>query len=352
MRKAILVLLVLALAIGGSVFGQASKGAKDKSGVYRIGLVLTTAGLGDNNFNDMAYNGLVRAQKELGVKFDYGEPERVSDYEMQQRDFAAGGLYDLVIAIGADQVESLKKVAKDFPQQKFTIIDGSITMPNVHSIFTKFEEQTFLTGVLAGLMTSRKNFPMINADQKKIGIITGMDLPTLRNAVAGFMAGAKYVDPEVEVLTGDVGSFSDPGKGKEIALSMYRKGADFVQVMAGGSSLGMFNAAVEAKAYAFGVGANQNTIQPDYIVATAIRNVHEIVFNDIRNLISGSWKGVPDVWGIKESAVGYSAAGSNVKLPEDVVKTIETVRQRLVSGQIVPPKTADEVAAWTAKNRY
>jgi len=352
MKRGLLALIVALLAVSLCTAQAGKIPAKDKSGVYRIGLVLTTAGLGDNNFNDMAYNGLVKASKNLKIVFDYGEPEKVSDYEMQQRSFASSNKYDLIVAIGADQVESLKVVAKDFPAQRFTIIDGSIEMPNVHSIFTKFEEQTFLTGVLAGLMTSRAGFPMITANSKKIGIITGTDIPTLRNAVAGFMAGAQYVDPDVEVLIGNVGSFSDPGKAKEIALAMYRKGADFIQAMAGGSGLGIFNAAVEAKAYAFGVGANQNKIQPDHIVATAIRNVDEIIYNDISNLLNGSWKPVSDVWGIKESAVGYSTEFSNVKLPADVVEKIEIIRQRLVKGDIVPPKTAAEVPAWIKSNHF
>jgi basic membrane protein A len=338
-------MVILAVSTAGA--GPAKETSK---AARKVGLILTTAGLGDNNFNDMAYRGMEMAEKELKIAFDYGEPASVSDYEMQLRSFATDGNYELIIAIGADQIEAMKVVAKDFPSQKFTIIDGALEIPNVHSIFTKFEEQTFLTGVLAGLMTGRSGFPMIKANQKMAGIIIGMDFPTLRNAVAGFTAGAQYVDPSIEILTGNVGSFSDPGKAKEMALSMYQKGADFIQLMAGGSGLGIINAAVEARAYAFGVGANQNSIQPDYIAATAVRNVHEIVFNDIKNLVNGNWKPAADVWGIKESAVGYTTEGSNVKLPDDVVKTIETVRQRLVKGEITIPNEVEAIPAWLKNN--
>ena len=353
MKRKILAIIALSLLTTAVVFaGGAQEISMDKTGTLNVGLVLTTSGLGDNNFNDMAYKGLVMAGDELGITYDYGEPATVSDYEMQQRSFAATGDYDLILVIGADQVESLKTVAADFPDQMFTVIDGSLDMPNIHSIFTRFEDQTFLTGVLAGLMTSRGDFPMINGDQKKIGIITGMDIPILRTAIAGYMAGAKYVDSEVEVLVGNVGSFNDPGKGKEIAMSMYGKGADFIQLMAGGSGLGIINAAVASDAYAFGVGANQNAIQPDYVVATAIRNVHSILFNDIKNFLEGTWTPGLNVWGIKESAVGYSSENSNVKLPEDVLSSLEEIRLKLVAGEIVPPKNIEDVDSWAKTNNF
>ncbi len=351
-NKVVLVMCVVLLAAGSLFASGKQEAAAEDSGVMKVGLILTTSGLGDNNFNDMAYDGLVAAGEELGITYDYGEPETISDYEMQQRSFAAAGDYDLIVAIGADQVESLTIIAADFPDQDFTLIDGSLDMPNVHSIFTKFEDQTFLTGVLAGFMTGREGFPMIKSDEKKIGIITGMNLPTLRNGIAGFSAGARYVDPQIEVLVGDVGSFNDPGKGKEIALSMYGKGADFIQLLAGGSGLGIINAAVETGAYAFGVGANQNRVEPDYIPATAIRNVNEIIFNDIRNYVEGAWSAGIDVWGIKESAVGYSNEGSNVEIPEDIVSKVEAIRQDLVAGKIVPPKNVEDVDAWVTENRF
>jgi len=332
--------------------GDAAIGTGD-AGTLRIGIILTTSGLGDNNFNDMAYDGLVMAENELGITFDYGEPETVSDYETQQRSFASAGIYDLIIAIGADQAEPLTSVATDFPDQSFTLIDGSIDgLSNVHSIVTKFQDQTFLTGVLAGLMTNRSDFPMINPKEKRIGIIRGLDLPVLRNATAGYMAGARYVDPDVEIFVGDVGSFNDPGKAKEMALSMYDKGADFIQLMAGGSGMGIINAAVEANAYAFEVGANQNANQPDHIPATAIRNVNDIIFNDVKNYLNGAWSSGKDVWGIKEGAVGYSTEGSMVSLPEDVVDIIEDIRMSLVAGEIVPPSEVDDVDAWIAENQY
>ncbi len=353
MRNKVLLVIAVVLLIAGSLFASGKQeAAKEDADVLKVGLILTTSGLGDNNFNDMAYDGLVAAGKELGITYDYGEPETISDYEMQQRSFAASGDYDLIIAIGSDQIEALKIVAADFPDQQFTLTDGSLDLPNVHCIFTKFEEQTFLTGVLAGFMTSRKGFPMVKATYKKIGIISGMDLPVLRNGIAGYTAGARYVDPEIEVLVADVGSFNDPGKAKEIAMSMYGKGADFIQLLAGGSGLGIINAALEAKAYAFGVGANMNGLEPDYIPATAIRNVNEILYNDIKSFVDGTWSAGIDVWGIKESAVGYSNEGSNVKIPEDIVSKIESIRLDLVAGKIIPPKNIEDVDGWLADNRY
>ena len=122
--------------------------------------------------------------------------------------------------------------------------------------------------------------------------------------------------------------------------------------MARGSGLGIINAAVASDAYAFGVGANQNAIQPDYVVATAIRNVHSILFNDIKNFLEGTWTPGLNVWGIKESAVGYSSENSNVKLPEDVLSSLEEIRLKLVAGEIVPPKNIEDVDSWAKTNNF
>ena len=121
-----------------------------------------------------------------------------------------------------------------------------------------------------------------------VGVILGQDQPTLRMGVVGFEAGVRYVNPDCEVLEAVVGDFNDPAKAKEIALSMYNRGADFVQHIAGASGMGVFTAAKEADRYAFGVGGNQNYIEPDYIVATALRDVNTIVYNEIKALVRGT----------------------------------------------------------------
>lgn len=319
-------------------------------GTVKVGLILGTGGLGDKNFNDMAYAGVLKAQEDLGIEFDYVEPSAISDFVPLGIQFAETEEYDLLITIGSDQEESTKEIAGEFPDQKISLIDSGAEIEGVSTIQTEWCEQTFLSGVIAGLGTL-SNMEKANGDNV-IGVILGVDLPNLREGVVGFTAGARYVNPEVEVLEGVVGAFNDPGKGKETALSMYNKGADYIQCIAGASGLGVFGAAKEAGRYAFGVGSNQNAENPDYIVASSVRSVEKIVYTEIEKVVKGTWESGLHVSGIKEGAVGYDTEGSNAVLPEDILAVVEDIKAKMIAGELVPCKSADELDTWMAENQY
>ena len=168
----------------------------------------------------------------------------------------------------------------------------------------------------------------------------------------GFEAGVRYVNPDCEVLEAVVGDFNDPAKAKEIALSMYNRGADFVQHIAGASGMGVFTAAKEADRYAFGVGGNQNYIEPDYIVATALRDVNTIVYNEIKALVEGTWEPGVHISGIAEGSVGFDNTDSNVVLPDDIAAAVEDIKAKITAGELVPCETAEELDAWVAANQY
>lgn len=345
----LLVIMVVSLAACGNEGPAADQGAGDDQPL-KVGIVLSIGGLGDKNFNDMAYEGLLQAQEDFGIEFDYVETSSASDYIPQHRMFAESEEYDLIIGLAADQEEAVWEISQDFPEQKISFIDASLDAANVRSIFTKWQEQTFLAGVIAGLGT-QSDLEMANEDNV-VGVILGMDNPNLREGVVGFEAGVRYVNPETEVLTAVVGEFNDPGKGKEIALSMYNRGADFIQHIAGASGLGVFNAAKEAKRYAFGVGGNQNEIEPDHIVATSIRNVNEMVYDEVKAVVEDSWEAGVFISGIKEDSVGYSVEGSNVELPEEILAAVEDIKEKIISGELVPCNKAEELEEWLANNQY
>lgn len=324
--------------------------AESGAETLKVGIVLGTGGLGDKNFNDMAYEGLMRAQEELGIEFDYLEPETVSDYVPHLRSLCEAGEYGLIIGLGSDMSDAITDVTIDFPDQKFSHIDSTLELDNVSSISTKWQEQTFLAGVMAGLGTL-SDMELANEDNV-IGVILGQENPALMRGVVGYMAGAKYVNPDVEVLVGNVDSFSDPDKGKEIAVSMYNQGADFIQAIAGTSGLGIYNASQEVGRYSFGVGANINYLQPDNIVATSARTVDSIVFNEIAAYLDGTWEAGVHVSGMAEGAVGYDDADSNVVVPDEIKEAIEAAREAVISGELVPPETEEELDAWVAANQY
>lgn len=317
----------------------------------KVGIILSTGGLGDKNFNDMSYAGLLRAQEDFGIEFDYVEPKSVSDFLPNFQMFAETEEYDLIIGLAQDQTDAVLEISEAFPEQKITHIDAQTDAPNVRSIVTKWQEQTFLTGVIAGLCTKDYGLPYSNEDNV-VGCILGVEAANLKEGVVGFEAGVRYVNPDCQVLTATVGSFADPGKGKEIALSMYNKGADFIQHIAGSSGLGVFNAAKESGRYAFGVGGNQNDNEPDYIPATALRNVDEMVYKEVEAVVNNTWEPGIYISGIKEGAVGYDIANSNVELGPEVLEIVEEIKGRIISGELVPCNTEEELDAWVAENQY
>ncbi len=317
----------------------------------RVGIVLTTGGLGDKNFNDMAYDGLVQAKEDLAIEFDYVEPKVVSDYVSHFRMYAESGEYELILGLGADQADAIAEVASEFPEQKFSLVDSAADLSGVRTVYTDWTHQTFLCGVIAGLETKAGNLENAN-EENVVGVVLGMEYPILLEGVMGFTSGVKYVNPDAEVLQATVGDFSDPAKGKEIALSMYNRGADFIQHIAGASGLGVFNAAKEENRYAFGVGGNQNHNAPDYIVATSIRNVNEMVYNEVVLALEDKWVPGPTGSGLKEGSVGYSVEGSNVVLSESTIKIVEEVKAMIINGELQPCRTIEELDAWVGNNQY
>ncbi len=344
--------MTLALAACGGSKNQeiTDPAAAETEEPIKVGIVLGTGGLGDKNFNDMAYDGLLKAEADFGVEFDYLEPASISDYAPNLRSLCESQEYALIFGLGTDMSDAITEVSEDFPDQKISHIDSFLELPNVSSVSTKWQEQTFLAGVVAGLGTL-SDMPMANEDNV-IGVIIGQENPSLRKGVIGYTAGAKYVNPDVEILEGNVDSFNDPGKGKEMALSMYNQGADFIQAIAGASGMGIYNASNEAGRYSFGVGANVNYIQPKNIVGTSARTVDKMVYNEIKALLDGTWEAGMHISGMKEGAVGYDAAQSAVELPQEIQDALADIEQKVVNGDLVPPETQEELDSWVAANQY
>ena len=220
LARALACTLTLVLsACGGGQDAPSSgspSGASDGDAL-KVGIILSTGGLGDKNFNDMTYAGAQQAEKDFGIEFDYVETQSASDFLPNYRMFAESGEYDLIIGLAADQTEGINEISIDFPEQKISHIDSSTDLPNVSAVYTKWQEQTFLTGVVAGLGTL-SGMDKANSENV-VGVILGQDQPTLRMGVVGFEAGVRYVNPDCEVLEAVVGDFNDPAKAKEIALA-------------------------------------------------------------------------------------------------------------------------------------
>jgi len=324
----------------GMVMGSVSSGlAADKP---RIAIVFATGGLGDKSFNDSAYEGMLRAEKELGIEFDQAEPQAVAEYESLLMRFAQTRRYDLIISIGFDQADALQVVSGRFPDQKFAIVDTAVDAPNVASYVYREAERGFVVGAVAGLMTKRAEDPRIVPDKQIIGVIGGMDIPLIRANVAGYIAGAKFVNPEVEVKYSYVGDWADPAKCKEMANAMLDEGVDVIWLAAGRSGLGGIMAAEERNRFAIGADVDQGYLAPDHILTNGMKLVDNTVFMAIEAVLKDEFTPGTNMLGLKEGALGYS----HNLIPADIIEEVDKLAERVASGELTVPEEIDQVDAW------
>lgn len=354
MKKRLLTLLVTIVFIIGLFTGCGGTGTKDTSSNTpksdkQFALILGTGGLGDQSFNDLTYAGMQKAEKELGITFDYVEPKEVADYETQQRAMADAGKYGIIVCVGFDQVDALTKVAADYPDQKFAIIDSVVDAPNVVSYVSEEQEGSFLVGAMAGLMKLDVKDAKLSG-KNVTGVVGALDIPLIRKFIAGYMAGVKYVNPSMEVVYDYVGDFSDPTTAKEIASNMNQKGADIIYHAAGGSGLGVFEAAKQGNFMAIGVNSNQNSIAPDNIFASMLKRVDTATFDAVKSVLDGTFKAETKSLGLAQDGVGYSVEGSNIKIPEEIIKKVEDLKQQIINGEIKVPTDIPEVDAFLKTN--
>lgn len=306
--------------------------------IFKIAIIFNQTGLGDKSFNDLCYEGMLEAQEKLGIEFDYIHVKNKDDYDDAYLNYAKDEEYDLIIGLGEEQEDAIKKIAEEYPNQRFTIIDSKLSLPNVSSIYTKWNEQTFLNGVLAGLCTTETQ-----KEGDSVGVILGKNLSYLEEGAIGFEAGVKYINPNINVIKATVGDFDNPAKAKEIGILMYKKGVNYIQQLAGQSGFGVFAAAKEMNKYVFGVDANQNVYEPDYIVSTATRYANKIIYNEIESLVKDEWvPGIKEL-GLKDDVIGYEREGSNVEIPSNIIKKVEEIKKLIIDGKIIIPSTQDEL---------
>ncbi|SFJ35705.1 basic membrane protein A [Terrisporobacter glycolicus] len=311
---------------------------EEEKKIFKIAIIFNQTGLGDKSFNDLCYEGMLQAQEKLGIEFDYIHVKNNEDYDDAYLNYAKDDIYDLIIGLGEEQEDSIKKIAKEYPKQRFTVIDSKLSLPNVSSIYTKWNEQTFLNGVLAGLCTTEAK-----QENDSVGVILGKNLSYLEEGAIGFEAGVKYINPNINVIKATVGDFDNPAKAKEIGLLMYKKGVNYIQQLAGQSGFGVFAAAKEMNKYVFGVDANQNIYEPDYIVSTATRYADMIIYNEIESLVNDKWVAGTKELGLEDDVIGYEREGSNVKITSNIIKKVEEIKKLIINGKIIIPSTQDEL---------
>ena len=344
MRTRIIVMVVaLALALTAVGCGGSGGGGGSSSDV-RPGLVLDVGGLGDDGFNDSAYAGLKRAEKDFGVKGDYLESTAPTDYTDNLTQLAENG-FDPVIAVGFLMTEDLTQVSKQFPDTQFAIVDSVVDTPNTMDLVFREQEGSYLAGIVAGLMTQEKT-EYTNPDDKVVGFLGGQKGPVIGKFQAGYEAGVKSACPDCKVLVKYAGAspeaFNDPAKGKEIALQQIDQGADIIYHAAGNTGAGLFDAASQEKIFAIGVDLDQAKLFPkDPILTSVIKRVDNSVYQTIDDVSKGGEpKGTTVDRGLKEKGISLAPFGRFDKdVPQKVKDEVETARNDIIAGDIKVPDT-------------
>lgn len=301
----------------------------------KVALIIAQGGLGDRSYNDLAYSGLKRAGEELGVEIKAIESaDPVGEGEQLLRTAAESG-FDLVITLEFSHFDPLARVAPDYPDTTFGILNIAVDQPNVVSIIFKEHEGSFLAGALAAMVTSMEGNDKVNED-KTIGVIGGVQSAGIDKFLVGYEEGAHYIDPDVEVIRAYSESFGDPSKGRELTLAMYDQGADIVYQVAGGTGEGVFRAAEESERYAIGVDSNQDYIKPGYILTSMLKRGDIAVYDVISRLVDGTLEGGSIVeYGLAEDGVGLSPMEyTKDDIPQEYLDKIAELREMIVNGEI------------------
>ncbi len=293
-------------------------------------VVFDMGGKFDKSFNEAAYNGMEKWKKETGKTYLEFEVTNESQREQALRRMAEKGASPIV-GIGFGQASAIEKLAKEFPKLQFAIIDMVVNQPNVQSVVFKEQEGSFLVGAMAA-MASKTG---------KVGFVGGMDIPLIRKFQCGYEQGAKYANPKAEVfanMTGTTGAaWNDPARGGELAKAQFAKGADVVFAAAGGTGIGVYQAAKDSKKLAIGVDSNQNHLQPGTMLTSMVKGVDVAVYNAVKSYKPGLL-----VLGLKEDGVGYAMDTHNASLvTADMKKKLDAAKADIISGKI---KVADYMA--------
>ena len=313
--------------------GSNTESTNNGSDKVTVAMVSDVAGINDQSYNQSAWEGLERAKKELGIEIKYLESQQDSDYATNVETLADEEV-DLIIGVGSKLADTIKDAAKNYPDQKFAIIDETYDeIPsNVKSVLFESEQASYLVGLIAGKMSETKN----------VGFIGGLDIPVINTFKYGYMAGVKAADANCEIQAQYANSFNDQAKGKAITNQMISKGADVVFTAAGDVGTGSMEAIKEANKYGIGVDRDQSDLAPQNILTSAIKRVDVGMYETVKELVEGKFQGgTSTTYGLEQNGIGIADTTSNL-VPQDVLDFVNEKIEELKDGKISVPKTEEE----------
>lgn len=290
--------------------------------VLNIGMIFSSGGLGDKSFNDSAYKGILEAQKKYNIRFE------TINFSGTETDLSALRLfaqnkYDLIIGIGFDNTKNIQTVAKEFPNIKFAEIDAELVADNITSIVYREQEGDFLMGALAAMITQTR----------MVGVIGGMDIPSIQRIISGFEQGARYQDSSVKVFSDIAGTFSDPQVGLNIALTRYNQGVDVIHNAASKTGLGIIQAAQQVNKWTTGTSGDQRYLAPGNMIGNRPKRVDTAVQLVIQEVNDGNFKAGVRSLGLKENGLSLGPFDETIVTPV-MLNRIEELQQKIISGEI------------------
>ena len=301
------------------------------------GLIIDLGGKFDKSFNESAFNGAMRWVEETGGSYVETELQSEAQREQNMRKMAERGANPVVV-LGFANASTLEKVAPDYPDTNFAIVDMVVMGPNVKSIVFSEQEGSYLVGMIAG-MTTKTN---------TVGFIGGMDVPLIRKFACGYVQGVKAANPDATVIQNMTGTtpsaWNDPVKGGELTKAQISQGADVVYAAAGGTGVGVLQAAADAGVFSIGVDSNQNFMHPGSVLTSMLKRVDNAVYDTFKAGTEGMFEAGIQVLDLSTEGVGYAVDEYNEALISDDMKAaVEAAKASIIAGDVkVHDYTSDD----------
>lgn len=301
------------------------------------GLIIDLGGKFDKSFNESAWNGAQRWMKETGGEYIETELQSEAQREQNMRKMAERGA-DPIVVLGFANASTLEKVAPDYPETNFAIVDMVVDAPNVKSIIYSEHEGSYLVGLIAAMKSA----------EGSVGFVGGMDVPLIRKFACGYAQGVMAADPDATVIANMTGTtpaaWNDPVKGGELAKAQIDQGADVIYAAAGGTGIGVLQAAADRGVFSIGVDSNQNHLHPGSVLTSMLKRVDNTVYKIFAEAEAGEFQTGTQVLGVATGDVDYAVDEHNeAELDENIRAAVEKAKDEIISGEIyVHDYTSDD----------
>lgn len=319
-------LLLFAMLISGCSSGevQGDNGVEEASDALKVAVVLPGT-INDAGWSAAAYEGVLLIQEEMGADIAYNENTAVSDYDQIFTVYGTSG-YDIVFAHGAQFADSVLRIAPDFPDTQYCLTSCAFEQsPNVSSLQNPNGEYGFLIGAVAAIVS----------ETDVVGVVGGMEIPSITNSVIGYEAGAKYINPDIDVRSTYTGNFEDANSFKEISKAMIEEGADVLFHNGGNAGNGLIEAAQDAGVYALGCIGDQAAMAPETIITSAVVDLQKSFLAYARMTQEEGFAADNFNMGMKDGAI-YLAPyyEMDAVLSDEQKSEIETIVSQMLSGEL------------------